>query len=407
MPEVEATAKIVAGDLSRHLSSRYRAHCFGFCSRFVPQCSPPPLPAVESTLHELRATVRANALNRPGVYRMVGRGGIVIYVGKSKRVRTRLLGYFRAAGEEKAWRIIRDAQRIEWEYVPSEFASLLKELELIKQHRPPYNVRQKRDGNYAFLKLSAGLAPRLHVVRRVAGGPGVYFGPFRGGSRISEAVKELNDVLLLRDCRTSIPIRFADQSDLFGLTRTPLCPRHELMRCSAPCAGGCSAAEYAGRIRQARAFLEGDADGPVRQLEARMAAAAERWEYEHAASLRTRIGRLESLREEFARLREVIEGLTFLYAVPGTEKEHRVYAVRRGSIRAVFVAPRTARERKALLRSAEEHYQRPESTSAVTTPHRIDELLLVGHWFRTRPQERRRTYPPDRWGDLPLADRLE
>src|SRR5690606_13769758 len=126
-----------------------------------------------------------------------------------------------------------------WEYVPSEFASLLRELELIKMHRPPYNVRQKRDGLHCFLRLSGGVAPRLHVVRRVKEDAGRYFGPFLGGQRIVEAVKELNDVLMLRDCRNGTRMRFADQEDLFGLDPTPLCPRYELRLCSGPCAGGC------------------------------------------------------------------------------------------------------------------------------------------------------------------------
>ena len=131
---------------------------------------------IDAALKKLRETVRAGALNRPGVYRMLAETGIVIYVGKSKRLRTRLMGYFRARAEEKGFRIIREARRVEWEYVPSEFASLLLELELIKKYRPPYNVHQKRDGLYSFLKLSGGGAPRLSVVRRIADEPASYFG---------------------------------------------------------------------------------------------------------------------------------------------------------------------------------------------------------------------------------------
>src|SRR5690606_8470074 len=143
----------------------------------------------------LRESVRESAENRPGVYRMLGASGVVLYVGKSKRLRTRLLGYFRAKSEEKAWRIIHEARAVDWEYVPSEFASLLRELELIKRYRPQFNVRQKRDRIYAFLKMTTGPAPKLQVVRRVTEQPGTYFGPFRGGKRVADAVRELNDVL--------------------------------------------------------------------------------------------------------------------------------------------------------------------------------------------------------------------
>ncbi|HUE95819.1 MAG TPA: UvrB/UvrC motif-containing protein [Longimicrobiaceae bacterium] len=363
--------------------------------------------AVETRLQELRATVRAGALNRPGIYRMLGSAGVVLYVGKSKRVRTRLMGYFRARSQEKAWRIVRDAVSIDWEYVPSEFASLLRELELIKMYRPPYNVRQKRDGLHCFLRLSGGGAPKLHVVRRVGEDSGRYFGPFLGGQRIVEAVKELNDALMLRDCRAGMPVHFADQEDLFGVEASPLCPRYELRLCCGPCAARCTASEYVRRVEQARAFLDGGSDGPIATLEARMGEAAATLQFEHAASLRDRIGKLEMLRSEFIRQREASEGLSFLYAVAGFAGDHRVYAIRSGSVRAVYRAPRTARERRTLLGSAEEHFERPESRAEVTTPKRVEELFLIGHWFRTKPNELDRTFTAERWSNFPLAKALD
>jgi excinuclease UvrABC nuclease subunit len=100
----------------------------------------------------MRAHVRAHAHDRPGVYRMLSQDGEVVYVGKSKRIRTRLLSYFRCAfPEEKGARIVREAIRIEWEYTPSEFAALLEELRLIKRFRPGLNVAMKRDErHFAF-----------------------------------------------------------------------------------------------------------------------------------------------------------------------------------------------------------------------------------------------------------------
>jgi excinuclease ABC subunit C len=361
----------------------------------------------ESLLRLLREKVRAAAQNRPGIYRMTGTSGVVIYVGKSKRLRTRLLGYFRARRGEKAWRIVREASSVEWEYTPSEFASLLRELELIKRLRPPYNVRQKRDGIYSFLKLSMGPAPRLQVVRRPNDEPGAYYGPFRGGARMADAVKELNDVLLLRDCRRSTPMRFADQVDLFGVEMTPLCPRHELRRCSAPCAGRCSEREYLERVKEAKAFLHGEAEGPLEELEKRMIAAAERLEFEHAATLRERLQRLQMLRAEFLRLRATIEQLSFLYVVPGVDEDHKVYAIRSGSVRAVYPVPSTATERRELLDAVTQYYGQPEPPGEIASRQRVDEMLLVTHWFRTRPKEMERAYGPRDWARLPLRRSLD
>lgn len=337
---------------------------------------------------------------------MLGTNGIVLYVGKSKRIRTRLLGYFRAKADQKAWRIIHEAHGVDWEYVPSDFASLLRELELIKRYRPPFNVRQKRDGIYAFLKMTAGPAPKLDVVRRVTDQPGTYFGPFRGGRRIVDAVRELNDALLLRDCHSATPILFADQQDLFGVDRAPKCPRHELRRCLAPCAGKCSEAEYGRNVSRAMQFLRGDHGEPLEELERRMQDAAGRLEFEHAAAIRNRITRLEALRAEFAALHQTLEGLNFLYVVPGAREDHRVYAIRNGSIRGIYPAPRTAAQKRRLLKQAAVHYAFPEPPSETTAARRVEEILLVTHWFRTRSGEYARTYAPGGWSDLPLAGKI-
>jgi excinuclease ABC subunit C len=247
----------------------------------------------------------------------------------------------------------------------------------------------------------------LNVVRRISEEPGTYFGPFRGGQRIVEAVRELNDVLQLRDCRAEVPIHYSDQADLFGAELTPLCVRHELRRCLAPCAGKCSEAEYLHRIEQAKRFLAGNAHEPIDDLTDRMADAAERLEFEHAARLRDRIGRLENLRADFLRLRAALGGLTFLYCVPGFDEDHRVYAIRSGSIRAVQSAPRTAGQRRRLIDTLGPHLRQPESQSASTSGERVEQILLVAHWFRTRPDQLARTYPTERLTELPLKRQLD
>lgn len=362
-----------------------------------------PIRTLPDHLPVLREQVRGAARNRPGVYRMVAEDGEVLYVGKSKRVRTRLLSYFRAKESEKAAHILRDARSLEWDYEPSEFAALLRELMLIKRLRPRFNVQHKRDGLYSFLKLSGGLAPKLLVVRHVSDDAATYFGPFRGGRRIVDAVRELSDVLGLRDCPLGTSMYYADQRELFQLSRTPGCYRFELKRCLGPCAGGCTQEEYAKRVQLARAFLEGDADEPLRWLEERMAVAVERWDFEYAATLRDRTARITALRDEFSRLREALEGLTFLYPVPGEDGDDRVYLVRRGTVRAVVPAPRTAAERRRLTKLSNEVFSAPERATTLVGQHQVDEILLVASWFRSRPRELERTITPGSRIRVPLT----
>ncbi|MEP6906290.1 MAG: GIY-YIG nuclease family protein, partial [Gemmatimonadales bacterium] len=221
----------------------------------------PPRRTTDAQLADMRAIVKADAADRPGIYRMLSSTGEVVYVGKSKQIRTRLLSYFRCAyPEDKGARIIREADAIDWEYSPSEFAALLQELRLIKRFRPRLNVKMKRDGtHYAFIKITRGAAPKLSVVRGPsADDASVYYGPFVGAQRIEEALRELSDVLMLRDCKSDMKMHFSDQQELFQLgARTPGCIRYEIGKCLGPCVAGCSAAQYDERVTLARAFLDG------------------------------------------------------------------------------------------------------------------------------------------------------
>jgi excinuclease ABC subunit C len=357
---------------------------------------------IRSVHHPLHPQLR-DAENRPGTYRMLAEDGEILYVGKSKHVRTRLLSYLRAQSGEKAHRIVQKAAALAWEYAPSEFAALLAELELIKRFRPRFNVQHKRDGRYSFLKLAEGAAPKLYVVSVVADDSATYYGPFRGGSRIAQAVRELNDVLGLRDCPLGTPMRFADQPDLFAHASAPRCHRSDLKLCIGPCAALCTEREYLGRVALARAFLAGDADEPLRWLDERMQGAAARWEFEYAAALRDRARRLEALRDEFARLREALESLCFLYPVAGHGGDDRVYLIRRGTIRANVPRPRTAAERRRLARLAGECFGAPEPTTAVVAKHQVNEILLVARWFRAHPEEMERTLPAGREEALALS----
>lgn len=399
----------------------------------VPRDDAAPVPAIvaaalasapDAHLPALRDYVRAEAHDRPGVYRMLGENGEVIYVGKSKHVRTRLLSYFRCVyPDEKGARILRDACHLEWEYTPSEFAALLLELRLIKRLRPRYNVAMKRDArHWSFIKLTRGAAPKLQVVRGSTGSAdgGVYYGPFRGADQVGDAVRELSDALGLRDCANDVPMRFGDQHELFSgaalelvqiATRAPRCIRHEIKKCLGPCVGACTVDQYRERVALARAFLDGSNDGPLAGLRAEMEASAERLEFERAALLRDKVRRLELLQAQFDRLRFAVETLSFAYVVPGDpgrvpqrrrgapavapgEAGPRVYLVRRGRVRAEHPLPHDAMSAALLAEDARRIFGPRERISGAVPTHEVDELLLLSSWFRHRDGELGRTALP-------------
>ncbi len=349
-------------------------------------------------LDTMLAQVKDGARDVPGVYRMTSAEGEVIYVGKSKALRTRLLSYFRAQyPRDKGARILREAATLEWEPLPNEFSALLRELRLIKQLRPRYNVAMKRDArHHAFVRVSRGPAPRFQVVRSAGTDEtGVYYGPFRGALQLEDALRELNDALGLRDCRLGTPMFYADQSDLLPVpSRTPGCIRHEIGKCLGPCVGAVTEQEYLDRFRAARGFLEGAHDAPLLPLRAAMEASSDALDFERAAVMRDRIARLESLREQFARLRFALEGLSFAYTVPGEKGDDRVYLVRRGRVRHEAKAPTTAAERHALAAQMAALAAGTDGVRGATVPgHEVDEVLLVAGWFRKFPKELGRTSP--------------
>jgi excinuclease ABC subunit C len=351
-------------------------------------------PTSDTQLAAMRSNVKDTAADRPGVYRMLSGDGEVLYVGKSKRVRTRLLSYFRCAyPEEKGARILRSAETIEWDYTPSEFAALLQELRMIKRFRPRYNVAMKRDGrNYSFIKLTKGSAPKLLVVRGPNGEDAdIYYGPFVGAQRVGEALRELNDALMLRDCRTDLKMFFSDQTELFQLARTPGCIRHEISKCLGPCVGGCSATQYDERVALARAFLDGSDDGPINMLRAEMERSSAELKFERAAAYRDKLERLEALRAQFGRLRFAVENLSFVYTVPGHEGEDKVYVIRRGVVRAELAKPRSSKDRRTMKQLVEDIFSQPAAPTAQVPTHEIDELLLLSSWFRRFPGEMKRT----------------
>lgn len=358
--------------------------------------------AIADSLARMKSHVRASCTNTPGVYRMIAANGEVVYVGKSRRLRTRLLGYFRAEWPaDKGARIIREASTIEWDYTTSEFAALLLELHCIKRFRPRMNVAMMRDArHYAFVKLTRAPAPRLMVVRSAGSEDGgSYFGPYQGARRVTEAVRELNDVLGLRDCASHVRMYFADQRELFVLPpRTPACIRHEIGKCLGPCVAACTAGDYQGRVRLARHFLEFGDEHPLQLLRAEMQEASDRMEFERAAALRDKAHRLQALRDSLERLRFAVEDLTFVYTVPGVDGDNRLYLIRRGRVRAELAEPRSRQERAQLQELCRGVFGGTATESPTRVPaHEIDQLLLLSSWFQRFPDELARTTPPDSW----------
>lgn len=350
---------------------------------------------------ELRAQVRADAENRPGVYRMWSADDRLLYVGKSVRVRTRLLSYFRAPKGEKPGELIRETAQIDWDYVPDEFGALVHEMRLIQRHRPKYNVQHKRKRAYAFVKVTREPAARILPAARVVDDGSTYFGPFPKVGRIAHTIRDLAHVLGLRDCPAATPVVFDDQLDAFSgsvaFERPPGCIRAELRTCLAPCCGRPSARAYQERVRIGTHFLEGRGSRLLDELRETMSEAAQRRDFEYAAMVRDRIERLQRFQEELTAFRGRVDALTFVYRVPGHAGRDRIHLVKSGRLRASLAHPKTARARRSASERITAVFGAFEPGPAGLSALEAAEIFLVARWFRLRPEELKRTRSPDDW----------
>ncbi len=224
--------------------------------------------------------------NQPGVYLMKDRAGRIIYVGKAVNLKSRVRSYFnRGSSDGRAFVQLLDRVlgELETVVVRTEKEALLLENELIKKHRPRFNVQLRDDKQYLCLRLDTSHPfPRLETVRRPKKDRARYFGPYASASSIRETLRVVNRFFQLRTC-----------SDHVLETRKRPCLLHQIGRCPAPCARPVSPAAYRENVEAVSLFLEGRSGPLLDQLRDRMKAAAQRLEFEEAARLRDQVIALE------------------------------------------------------------------------------------------------------------------
>ena len=217
---------------------------------------------------------------KPGVYLMKDGNAAVLYVGKAANLRSRLRSYF-GSPTDVSIKVAELMPRVEdFEYIltDSEAEALLLENNLIKGHKPRFNIRLKDDKNYPYIKITLDEAfPRLDVTRRVHDDGGRYFGPFASASSMRKTMALLKRLFPYRSCTKAIT----------GADPRP-CLEYYIHRCVAPCIGLVDREQYRQVIDQVILFLEGHDEQVLRQLKNEMAQASEELRFERAASLRDR-----------------------------------------------------------------------------------------------------------------------
>ena len=217
----------------------------------------------------------------PGVYLLRDAEGGILYVGKAANLHNRVRSYF-SSGQKlspKLQRLITRVNDIDFFVTASEQEALILELNLIKRHRPRYNVRLKDDKTFPYLKINLNEDwPRVHITRRWEEDGGRYFGPFASAKSVRQTLKVIKGIFPFRSCSKTIT----------GTDSRP-CLEYHIWHCLAPCIGAVNRQEYAEVINQVILFLEGKQERVRQELESKMKKAAEALDFEKAALLRDQI----------------------------------------------------------------------------------------------------------------------
>ncbi len=230
-----------------------------------------------------------NLTHRPGVYQMLNAKHKVIYVGKAGDLRKRVSSYFqRTHADVKTASMMKGMASVEVTVTNTEAEALILEYNLIKRHKPRFNVILRDDKSYPYIYVSTTHEfPRLQFHRGARKGKGRYFGPYPSTGAVRKTLNELQKLFLIRQC-----------PDSFFKNRTRPCLQYQIRRCTAPCVGYIDQATYAQDINAAVLFLEGKNRSVIDGMVHRMDAAADAMEYEQAARFRDQISKLKKVEAE-------------------------------------------------------------------------------------------------------------
>jgi excinuclease ABC subunit C len=230
----------------------------------------------------------ASVPEKPGVYLFQDGLHKVLYVGKAKELRNRLRSYFQksSALDPRKSAMIRDVSDFEYTVTGNELEALVLEANLIKQHRPRYNILLRDDKSYPYLKLTLNEKwPRLLVVRRIQKDGARYFGPYVPSGPMWSTLAFIRNHFPVRTCKYSLDKRMRP------------CIQHQIKKCVAPCSGEVDHREYLNMVQEIRLLLEGKNKGLLASLEKKMDRLSEELQYEEAALVRDRIRAIQRISE--------------------------------------------------------------------------------------------------------------
>ncbi|MFG1326665.1 excinuclease ABC subunit UvrC [Xanthobacter autotrophicus] len=361
-----------------------------------------PPPGAESLASGRDAIIRAvkHAPAGPGVYRMIAADSSVLYVGKAKSIRKRVLSYTRPVGHtNRIARMIAATASMEFVSTRTESEALLLEANLVKQLKPRFNVLLRDDKSFPYILITADhVAPQITKHRGARNRPGDYYGPFASVWAVDRTINALERAFLLRSC-----------SDSYYENRTRPCLLHQIKRCAGPCTGEVSHTDYAELVREARAFLSGRSRAIKEELALEMEAASQELEFERAARLRDRLAALSAVQgSQGINPRGVEEADVFACHQQGGATCVEVFFFRTGQNwgnRAYYPrADRSLSEAEVLGAFLAQFYEDKPCPRLILLSHKVEEQALLAEALSEKTGHRIEIAAPQRGEKRDLVD---
>jgi excinuclease ABC subunit C len=320
---------------------------------------------------------------KPGCYLMKNAEGIIIYVGKAVSLKNRVRSYFHAdtSHDAKTRRLVRDIAHIEWIVVGSELEALILEMNLIKRHRPRYNIKLKDDKRYPYIKIHWGEAyPKVTVTRQMVEDGSRYFGPYTSAWAVYQTLDVLRKVFPYLTCDREIT-----EKD------TRACLYYDIKLCNGPCIGAVNQAQYRQMINDLMEFLQGRSEEITNRLLKEMETAAEELRFERAAALRDQLKAIRSIEERqkvvfssdyldsdvVAMARKDGDACVQIFFIRGGKMVGREYFMMEGA--------EDTSDGEVISQFLQQFYTEAATIPAqVMLPQEIEEAKIITQWLKSR-----------------------
>ena len=341
--------------------------------------------------------------NQPGVYLMKNSENKIIYVGKAASLKKRVPSYFRNNNKDaKTATLVQKINDVEFIVTDTEIEALLLENNLIKKHKPKFNISLKDDKRFPFICVILDEAyPRIIITRKVFGKKNKYFGPFTDVGAARSLVQSVNDLFKLKTCKKELPLKKNERP----------CLNYQIQRCKGACTDKILKEEYLISINDAMKFLEGDINQIINDLQTRMLNFSKSMEFEKAADLRDLIANISITREN--QKVENISGGNFDYAgikILGNEAIIVIFEFRNGILLArkisIFENTELVEPKEIMRRFILDHYEKNEIPQRIVVQYVVADSSIIEKYFTEKTGIKVRITLPRSPNDLAILEMI-